>query len=137
MTHWGRFPAFRTLKSEMRRPGLTISDRHREKRGVVFMRWKERFLVPDWKVKDINGASFAGFYYICVEFNPSRASAYPNAALDDPNDFPSLSSPTSSRANTGGPATMTGFYYHAESEPYQQLSLTHVPEKATPTFEFR
>lgn len=60
MTHWGRFPAFRSLKNEMRRPNLTISDRHREKKGVVFMRWKERFLVPDWKVRDINGASFAG-----------------------------------------------------------------------------
>lgn len=29
-------------------------------RGAVFMRWKERFLVPDHRVQDINGASFAG-----------------------------------------------------------------------------
>jgi hypothetical protein len=28
--------------------------------GAVFMRWKERFLVPDHRVQDINGASFAG-----------------------------------------------------------------------------
>lgn len=60
MTHWGRFPAFRSIKPELKRPGLTISDRELARRGVVFMRWKERFLVPDWKVRDINGASFAG-----------------------------------------------------------------------------
>ncbi|KAI1316112.1 GID complex subunit 4, VID24 [Mortierella claussenii] len=32
---------------------------------VVFMRWKEHFLVPDHRVQGISGASFAGFYYIC------------------------------------------------------------------------
>lgn len=63
--------------------------------GCVFMRWKERFLVPDHRVRDINGASFAGicfyfyfcirclkscpfsiqgFYYVCVEFNPARSN---------------------------------------------------------------
>ncbi|KAG8961799.1 hypothetical protein FRC05_005781, partial [Tulasnella sp. 425] len=121
MTHWGRFPAFRSLKNEMRRPNLTISDRHREKKGVVFMRWKERFLVPDWKVRDINGASFAGFYYVCVEFNPGRgaASSYPNApSFADDDDFPTLGSPVSPvKSRCSGPATMTGFYYHADSEP--------------------
>ena len=29
------------------------------------MRWKEKFLVPDYRVKEISGASFEGFYYIC------------------------------------------------------------------------
>jgi hypothetical protein len=57
MTHWARFPAFRPLKGELKKPNLTMRDRDR---GVVFMRWKERFLVPDHKVRDINGASFAG-----------------------------------------------------------------------------
>jgi len=61
-THWGRFPAFRHLKNDMKHPNLTIKDKEREKRGVVFMRWKERFLVPDHRVKDINGASFAGTF---------------------------------------------------------------------------
>lgn len=36
------------------------------------MRWKEHFLVPDHTIKDISGASFAGFYYIC--FTKSDAS---------------------------------------------------------------
>ena len=29
------------------------------------MRWKEKFLVPDHRVREIAGASFEGFYYIC------------------------------------------------------------------------
>ena len=57
MVHWQRFPAFRHVKNELRRPHLTMPDRDR---GAVFMRWKERFLVPDHRVQDINGASFAG-----------------------------------------------------------------------------
>jgi len=39
---------------------MTMSDRDR---GAVFMRWKERFLVPDHRVQDISGASFAGLLY--------------------------------------------------------------------------
>jgi hypothetical protein len=34
-------------------------------------------------------------------------------------------------------ATMSGFYYHQNSEPYQQLSLSHVPEQTSSSFEFR
>jgi len=40
-----------------------------EGEDVMFMRWKEHFLVPDHRVEGIAGASFAGFYYIC--FNKS------------------------------------------------------------------
>ena len=57
MVHWGRFPAFRHVRQELRKPHLTMSDADR---GAVFMRWKEKFLVPDHRVQDINGASFAG-----------------------------------------------------------------------------
>lgn len=31
----------------------------------IYMRWKERFLVPDHTVEHVEGASYAGFYYIC------------------------------------------------------------------------
>ena len=34
-------------------------------RENIFMRWKEWFLVPDHRVRSIQGASFEGFYYIC------------------------------------------------------------------------
>jgi hypothetical protein len=57
MVHWSRFPAFRHVKNELKKPHMTMPDRDR---GAVFMRWKERFLVPDHRVQDINGASFAG-----------------------------------------------------------------------------
>ena len=57
MVHWQRFPAFRHVKNELKRPYLTMPENDR---GAVFMRWKERFLVPDHRVQDINGASFAG-----------------------------------------------------------------------------
>lgn len=40
------------------------------------MRWKERFLVPDHKVQDVNGASFAGFYYICFSKYNSTIKGY-------------------------------------------------------------
>ncbi|KAK7752815.1 hypothetical protein SLS62_005157 [Diatrype stigma] len=39
-------------------------------RENIFMRWKEHFLVPDHRVRTINGASFEGFYYIC--FNQKK-----------------------------------------------------------------
>jgi glucose-induced degradation protein 4 len=38
----------------------------------IFMRWKEWFLVPDHRVKSIQGASFEGFYYIC--FNQAEGN---------------------------------------------------------------
>jgi len=31
---------------------------------IICMRWKERYLVKDHKIKEVSGCSFAGFYYI-------------------------------------------------------------------------
>lgn len=59
MLHWARFPAFRHLRHDLKKPQLTMKDADR---GAVFMRWKEKFVVPDHRVQDINGASFAGEY---------------------------------------------------------------------------
>lgn len=61
IVHWSRFPAFKHIRHEAQRPHMTLEDRDR---GVVFMRWKERFLVPDHRVQDINGASFAGRFFL-------------------------------------------------------------------------
>ncbi|KAH7340744.1 vacuolar import and degradation protein-domain-containing protein [Rhizoctonia solani] len=234
MTHWGRFDSFRAIKSEMRRPGLTIRQKTLAERGFVFMRWKERFLVPEHQVRGIRGASYDGFYYVCVQLNapesstahshpfreptspvqsyhplphpphnhphhphshvpPTRtrtmSSASANSArssgpmspevLQSAEEFPPLS-PTSTRrmsqsqpqqprihtqnlshhttspttsprltrsresfSGSGGgrgprisTATMTGFYFHQNSEPYQQLTLHHQPERMTSVFEF-
>ncbi|KAF9299030.1 GID complex subunit 4, VID24 [Linnemannia elongata] len=43
---------------------------------VVFMRWKEHFLVPDHQVQGISGASFAGFYYICYSKATGHISGF-------------------------------------------------------------
>jgi hypothetical protein len=166
LVHWHRFPAFKHVRNELKTPLLTMNDRDR---GAVFMRWKERFLVPDHRVQDINGASFAGFYYVCVDFNPqpaghSATSQQAPEMFDDDTDLNSFSSPPSSKPDTrrtrsrkgagqrkgvrspssSGPhgsgmqtATMSGFYFHQNSEPYQQLTLSHVPERRSSSFEFR
>ncbi|PFH54196.1 hypothetical protein AMATHDRAFT_135279 [Amanita thiersii Skay4041] len=155
LVHWARFPAFKHLKPELKKPLLTMSDRDR---GAVFMRWKERFLVPDYRVQDINGASFAGFYYVCVEFSPvpTRSSSSAKSCLDSYDEVgntPSRPEPPrrarreasvrrGGRSSSITPlnipvATMNGFYFHQNSEPYQQLSLTHVPERTNSGFEFR
>lgn len=47
-----------------------------EQTDYVFMRWKEHFLVPDHTIKDIVGASFAGFYYICFQKSSSQVEGY-------------------------------------------------------------
>lgn len=38
------------------------------------MRWKEKFVLPDHKVKNIHGASFAGFYYVLLDFSAPLSS---------------------------------------------------------------
>ena len=42
----------------------------------VYMRWKEHFLVPDHTIRDIHGASFAGFYYICFQKSTASIEGY-------------------------------------------------------------
>ncbi|KAK6353755.1 hypothetical protein TWF730_008182 [Orbilia blumenaviensis] len=58
LQHWGRFPAYRPY---------TRSSKSKEfgEQEHIFMRWKEYFLVPNHRVKELTGASFDGFYYIC------------------------------------------------------------------------
>ncbi|KAK9430352.1 vacuolar import and degradation protein-domain-containing protein [Lipomyces doorenjongii] len=63
IAHWARFPSWRPLAKQAKRPDYCHVNF--EQRDHIFMRWKECFLVPDHRVRDINGASFAGFYYIC------------------------------------------------------------------------
>lgn len=46
------------------------------KHGNVFMRWKEHFLVPDHRINSINGASYAGFYYVCYEAKTETIEGY-------------------------------------------------------------
>lgn len=63
MKHWAYFQAWKPLAKQARKADFHY--KHMENREHIFMRWKEKFLVPDHRVKEISGASFEGFYYIC------------------------------------------------------------------------
>ncbi|TPX38593.1 hypothetical protein SeMB42_g06647 [Synchytrium endobioticum] len=62
--HWMKFPAFAPCNRFFNEDRFVYDF---EKQDVVFMRWKEHFLVPDHRIKSISGASFAGFYYIAYQ----------------------------------------------------------------------
>lgn len=208
MKHWSRFAPFRPLKNSLIKPGLRFNHMNKP---FIFMRWKERFLVPDHRVRDINGASFAGFYYVCVELgeeektpvigslatplspslsntatsvastamaNPASTTSIVGAALppaftrqrsgsnrrriasantiippepptwQEDNDSMAAAAATAEETTTttltepivSAPAItgrMSGFYFHEHSEPYQQLTLQHVAERSSSTFELR
>ncbi|KAH7643945.1 glucose-induced degradation protein 4 homolog [Dermatophagoides farinae] len=68
--HWNRFDSFAQYSKTFNCDNFDY--KQLENNDHIFMRWKEHFLVPDHTVKDINGASFAGFYYIC--FTKSKAT---------------------------------------------------------------
>lgn len=61
ISHWSRFAPWRTLESA-RDPHYVHSEFLSSQ--YIFMRWKERFLVPDHTVRELANASYAGFYYI-------------------------------------------------------------------------
>ncbi|CAG9829214.1 unnamed protein product [Diabrotica balteata] len=72
--HWSKFSLFsqyaKTFNSDsFDYKALADTD-------YVFMRWKEHFLVPDHTIKDISGASFAGFYYICFQKSKATIEGY-------------------------------------------------------------
>ncbi|WVQ93653.1 hypothetical protein IAU59_000729 [Kwoniella sp. CBS 9459] len=226
MRHWGRFEQFRrpSTRADMVRPELffrdPLPDRSKgetkaKERDFVFLRIKEKFLVPDHKVRDISGASFAGFYYAMVDLSPTvslnpeppstptspttpkspfnltytyngittsgitaattlAATATTSNSATAPmfirrgsstNDAGALSA-TGTGTGTGsgigytrrpegqrrressnrlrepkdvrGEATIRGYYFHSlNQEPFQELYLTHVPQRSSSTFEFR
>lgn len=102
--HWGRFSSWRELAAQKHiDPDYIHKDF--EKNPHIYMRWKERFLVPDYRVTKVNGVAYNGFYYIC--FNQLNGS-------------------------------IAGVYYHSSSPSYQQLDLSHCPDRGTwPSYEFR
>ena len=77
MTHWARFPAWRPL-SQFAKADMNfnhpIDSSAWWQQEHIFMRWKEHFLVPDYKLRSIQGASFEGFYYICLNQIDGRIS---------------------------------------------------------------
>lgn len=136
LKHWSRFPEFPPF-----RQGMDALDTRFDptQHPVVYMRWKEQFLVPDHRVHTLNGASFAGFYYICVELTDGAIAAQPSdwrhtphGTLSEDEDAPAPSPPLVRRRGH-----MRGLYFHENSEPYQELSLDYVPSATTSTMEWR
>ncbi len=63
--HWGRFPSWRKLNFNTDDDAENSKIYNEAKQSeFLYMRWKELFLVPDARIKNIKGASFTGFYYI-------------------------------------------------------------------------
>ncbi|GAA5890228.1 hypothetical protein JCM6882_008761 [Rhodosporidiobolus microsporus] len=74
MKHWRRFPAFtrHRLENQLVKPDLNL--RSARNKPYVFMRWKERFVVPNHRIRDIHGASYQGFYYVLLDCEPTTPS---------------------------------------------------------------
>ncbi|KAL5505079.1 hypothetical protein ACEPAH_7742 [Sanghuangporus vaninii] len=58
IVHWSRFKGFHEVKKDLIEPDLLLSDN--TSRPALFMRWKERYVVPEGGPQDLSGASFAG-----------------------------------------------------------------------------
>uniref|UniRef100_A0A8C6TL59 Glucose-induced degradation protein 4 homolog n=1 Tax=Neogobius melanostomus TaxID=47308 RepID=A0A8C6TL59_9GOBI len=72
--HWGKFQPFYKYAKSFNCDGFEYEALERS--DYIFMRWKEQFLVPDHTIKDISGASFAGFYYICFQKSTATIEGY-------------------------------------------------------------
>ncbi|KAJ2685120.1 GID complex subunit 4, VID24 [Coemansia spiralis] len=99
-THWSFFPAFRQHRNRFDcndfKYRLSMADKY------IFMRWKERFVVPNYKLSRISGASYDGFYYVCYDREE---------------------------------ASITGYYFHRDSDHYQCLKLAHTKQASFAHFE--
>lgn len=100
--HWSKFVSFYEYTKNFNSDNFDYDSL--ENSDYVYMRWKEHFLVPDHTIRDIHGASFAGFYYICFQRSTS---------------------------------SIEGYYFHRNSDWFQSLNLTHVPEHSHQIYEFR
>lgn len=73
--HWSKFKGFG--KKYSRTFNLDSFDYDELKSSdYIYMRWKEHFLVPDHTIKHVEGASYAGFYYICYSKRTSSIRGY-------------------------------------------------------------
>ncbi|ORZ33036.1 vacuolar import and degradation protein-domain-containing protein [Catenaria anguillulae PL171] len=72
--HWRKFPEFRNEVGDLfKQDGYVYDSRATD---IVFMRWKELFLVPDHSQTSIDGASFSGFYYIACNVRSGAIVGY-------------------------------------------------------------
>ncbi|KAI9016547.1 vacuolar import and degradation protein-domain-containing protein [Phycomyces nitens] len=69
LRHWEKFDSFKPYLNIFNRDGFVYDPTNKD---FIYMRWKEQFLVPDHRVHSIDGASFAGFYYICYQRSTNK-----------------------------------------------------------------
>lgn len=73
--HWSKFDDFaENYKRNYNLDSFSYDDL--ENSDYIYMRWKEQFLVPDHTIKQVEGASYAGFYYICYSKRTSSIRGY-------------------------------------------------------------
>ncbi|KAL3319637.1 GID complex subunit 4, VID24 [Cichlidogyrus casuarinus] len=97
--HWQKIPAINNFPNFFKN---NFDYNTIDSAGYILMRWKELFVIPNTDVKEIQGASIAGFYYVSL----CKASGEIN-----------------------------GYYYHADSERFQSLTLKYRPTKAQPSYQ--
>lgn len=71
--HWGKFPSFEPFLHNFNDDDFSYDPHSND---FIYMRWKEHFLVPDHRVSNIDGASFAGFYYICYQRSTNEIKGF-------------------------------------------------------------
>lgn len=64
MEHWLHFPSFKQHSLNKNNSSQDNNNVPYHEQRYIYMRWKERFTLPDPEEDTIEGASFDGFYYI-------------------------------------------------------------------------
>lgn len=62
--HWSKFVPWKRDLPVKKIMDKSYTHQNYLSHPYIYMRWKEKFLVPDAQIDSIEGASFAGFYYI-------------------------------------------------------------------------
>ncbi|RLV95024.1 Glucose-induced degradation protein 4 [Spathaspora sp. JA1] len=120
--HWKKLTNSSNLSDTELQQRLIRIQQGQEDNQFIYMRWKEEFLLPDSRIKQISGASFEGFYYIVLNIG-----GYDDSIHDKDNIF----------SNNINPGSICGLYYHKSSEKFQSLLLRYVENHGVAnTFEF-
>lgn len=112
LDHWKKLTNYYNLTDADFLKKLKMINEEKKDQGLIYMRWKEEFLLPDSRIKQIKGASFEGFYYIVLNVGNLNKSNLPIG-------------------------TINGLYYHHSSEKFQSLTLANIDEGGkTESFQF-
>lgn len=123
LDHWRKLTGSKLMSTRDFKEHLKNIRDGKDDTQYLYMRWKEEFLVPDSRIRQIHGASFEGFYYIvlCIGSDPNSAKTSHSAV-----EVPQMQ-----------PGTISGLYYHQSLEKFQSLNLRYVPNHGkSESFQF-